>query len=73
VEAVLKNGRSVSSVVLDARGDPARTSGFPVLEKFHRLCDPVIGASAADEIAEACLGAIEHDDALAALCARLNA
>jgi 2-methylcitrate dehydratase PrpD len=73
VEAVLKNGRAVSTLVLDARGDPARALDVAaVREKFHRLVDRVMDKTAADEIAEACLAATEQGDALAALCARMD-
>jgi len=72
VEAVLKNGRTETSLILDARGDPARSGDLDVRAKFHRLADPVIGKPAASELAEACLGATEHDDALAILCAKFN-
>jgi len=72
VEAVLKNGRTETSLVLDARGDPPRSCDLDVRAKFHRLADPVIGKPAANELAEACLAATEHDDALAILCAKIN-
>src|SRR5207302_10480263 len=67
VEAVLKDGRTASKLVIDARGDRAHISDFSPEEKFHRLADPVIGRSHADTLAEACLSATEHDAALAAL------
>ncbi len=72
VEARLKDGRSESKLVLDARGDPPRFSEIDVRAKFHRLADRVIGKSAANELAEACLAATERDDALAILCAKLT-
>ncbi len=60
VEAVLKDGRTASKLVIDARGDPANISDFSAEAKFHRLAN-------AEAIAEACLAATEHDAALAAL------
>jgi 2-methylcitrate dehydratase PrpD len=72
VEAVLQNGRTVTSLVFDARGDPPRFGDLNARAKFHRLADPVVGAPAANELAEACLAAIERDDALAILCAQFN-
>ena len=71
VEARLKDGRTESKLVLDARGDPPRFSEIDVRAKFHRLADRVIGDSAANELAEACLAATERDDALATLCTKL--
>jgi 2-methylcitrate dehydratase PrpD len=73
VEAVLKSGRAASTLVLDARGDPARALDVAaVRDKFHRLVDQVMDRAAADEIAELCLAATEQADALAALCARMD-
>jgi 2-methylcitrate dehydratase PrpD len=72
VEAVLKNGRRKMDFVLDATGDPLRSCDLDVRAKFHRLADPVIGAPAADELAEACLIATEKDEALTLLCAKMN-
>jgi len=72
VEVVLKDGRTVSELVLDAIGDPEHPSKFPVSEKFHRLADPVIGTAAADELAQACLDATRVNEAVAALCAGLQ-
>jgi 2-methylcitrate dehydratase PrpD len=72
VEAVLKNGRTETNFVLDAKGDPPRSCDFDVRAKFHRLADPVIGKSAANELGDACLAATEHDDALRKLCAKIN-
>ncbi|MGA7795584.1 MAG: hypothetical protein WCA19_21325 [Candidatus Acidiferrales bacterium] len=72
VDALLKNGRTETKLVLDARGDPPRSSDLDVRAKFHRLADPVIGKPAASELAEACLAATEHDDALTILCAKIN-
>jgi len=71
VEARLKDGRTESKLVLDARGDPPRFSEIDVRAKFHRLADRVIGNSAANELADACLAATERDDALATLCTKL--
>jgi 2-methylcitrate dehydratase PrpD len=70
VEAELRNGRTESNFVLDAIGDPPRSRDLDVRAKFHRLADPVVGRPAANEIAEACLAATAHDEALAALCAK---
>lgn len=70
VEARLKDGRSESMLVADARGDPPRFGEVDVRAKFHRLADRVIGRPAADELAEACLSATERDAALGALRAR---
>jgi 2-methylcitrate dehydratase PrpD len=72
VEAVLKNGRTETSLVLDARGDPSRSCDLDVRAKFHRLADPVIGTPRANELATACLAATEHDEALTKLCATFN-
>jgi 2-methylcitrate dehydratase PrpD len=72
VEALLKSSRTVTKLVLDARGDPRRSCDFDVRAKFHRLVDPAVGKTAADEVAEACLAAIEDDDALTKLCAKFN-
>jgi hypothetical protein len=72
VEALLKNGRTETSLVIDARGEPPRSSDLDVRAKFHRLADPAIGNAAANELAEACLAATEQDDALAILCAKFN-
>jgi 2-methylcitrate dehydratase PrpD len=73
VEAVLKSGRAVSSLVLDARGDPAHALDVSaVRDKFHRLVDRGMDRAAADQIAEACLAATEHRDALAVLCDKIG-
>jgi 2-methylcitrate dehydratase PrpD len=72
VEALLKDGRTEVNLVLDARGDPQCSSGLDVRAKFHRLADPVIGRPAARELAEVCLAATEHDDALTTICAKIN-
>ena len=73
VTAVLSDGQEVSALVVDARGDPARTlDSSALLDKFHRLADPVLGSKDADTMAAACLGAIEHDGALAKLCAAVD-
>jgi len=72
VEALLKNGRTETQLVLDARGDPPRYHDLDVRAKFHRLADRVIDKPAASELAEACLAATEHDDALAILAAKFN-
>jgi 2-methylcitrate dehydratase PrpD len=71
VEAQLKDGRGESKLVLDAPGDPSRSSEVDARAKFHRLADAVIGQPAANELADACLAATERDDALATLCTRL--
>ncbi len=70
LEVRLKDGRSESKLVVDARGDQPRFGEVDVRAKFHRLADHVIGRPAADEMAEACLSATERDDALGALRAR---
>jgi 2-methylcitrate dehydratase PrpD len=72
VEAVLKNGRTLADLVLDAQGDPPRFGEVDARAKFHRLADGIVGRPAADELAEACLAATERDDALAILCAKFN-
>lgn len=73
VDAVLKNGRSVSNLVLDAPGDPAKAIAMSgALEKFYRLTDIVMGRSKGGELAQACLASIEHIDALARLCVWVN-
>ncbi len=72
VEVVLKNGRTQTNLVLDARGDPPRFGEVDARAKFHRLVDAIVGRPAANELAEACLAATERDEALAILCARFN-
>jgi len=72
VEALLKNGRTETNFVLDAKGDPPRSCDLDVRAKFHRLVDPVIGKPAANELADACLAAIEQDDVLTILCDNFN-
>jgi 2-methylcitrate dehydratase PrpD len=72
VEAVLKNGRTETMLVLDATGDPNSSSCVDVPAKFHRLADTVVGRPASDALAEDCLNATEHDDDLAKLCAKIN-
>ena len=72
VEVMLKNGLRKMELVLDATGDPMRSSELDLRAKFLTLTDPVIGKSAAAELAEACLLATESDEALAQLCARIN-
>jgi 2-methylcitrate dehydratase PrpD len=72
VEAALKNGHTETNFVLDARGDPPRSCDLDVRAKFHHLADSIIGKPAANELAEACLAATEHDDALTILCAKFN-
>jgi 2-methylcitrate dehydratase PrpD len=72
VEAVLKNGRRKMDLVLDATGDPLRSCDLDIRAKFHRVADPAIGTSAADELAKACLIATENDEALSLLCAKMN-
>ncbi len=72
VDVVLRDGRTVSKLTLDAVGDPGHPSTFPAREKFHRLVDHVIGASATDGVEQACLKAIDSDEAVAALCTRLE-
>jgi 2-methylcitrate dehydratase PrpD len=72
VEAVLKNGRTEAELVLDAIGDPPRSCDFDVRAKFHRLADPVVGKPAAQDLAEACLAAVEYDEALTTVCAKFN-
>jgi 2-methylcitrate dehydratase PrpD len=72
VEAVMKDGRTETNLILDARGDPSRSSEVDVRAKFHCLADQAIGKLAANELAEACLAATEHDDALTKLCSKIN-
>jgi 2-methylcitrate dehydratase PrpD len=67
-DATLRNGKTVSSLVLDASGDPSRP--FDVADaqaKFHHYADPQIGEAAATELAAACLAAPENSSALARL------
>jgi 2-methylcitrate dehydratase PrpD len=74
VDATLQSGRTVSSLVLDAPGDPSRAFDVgQVREKFHRYADPAIGRTAADELASACLAAIENEKALAKIFDWVNA
>jgi hypothetical protein len=61
-----------TNLVLDASGDPLRSYDLDVRAKFHRLADPVVGKTAANEMAEACLAATEQDAALVKLCAKIN-
>jgi 2-methylcitrate dehydratase PrpD len=72
VEATLGNGRVKIDLVFDAKGDPLRSCDLDIRAKFHRLADAIIGAPAADELAEACLMAPEDDKALSHLCAKMN-
>ena len=73
VEAKLKNGETVSVLVTDAPGDPARPlSEGELLAKFHRLTDPVIGAGTAESVAKAALGAVSEDTSLTALLAAVE-
>jgi 2-methylcitrate dehydratase PrpD len=72
VEVLLKNGHVVANFVLDARGDPPRSCDLDVRAKFHRLADPVVGNTVADELEQVCLAAIEDDDALTKLCTKFN-
>jgi 2-methylcitrate dehydratase PrpD len=73
VEAKLKNGETVSVLVTDAPGDPARPlSEGELLAKFHRLADPVIGAGPAESVAKAALGGVSEDASLAALLAAVE-
>jgi 2-methylcitrate dehydratase PrpD len=73
VDVVSKSGRTVTNLVLDAPGDPARPLGeTATLKKFHRLADSIIGCGRAEELAQACLASIERIDALARLRAWIN-
>jgi 2-methylcitrate dehydratase PrpD len=74
VEAKLTNGETIATLVTDAAGDPARPlSDSELRVKFHRLADPVIGAAPAESLAEAALGAVSDDAALAVLLAAVKA
>ena len=69
VTANLTDGREVSALVIDARGDPARSlDSVAVTKKFHLLVAPLLDRRNADEIVAACLSATENDSALAKLC-----
>jgi 2-methylcitrate dehydratase PrpD len=72
VHAVLKDGRTETSLVIDATGDPPRAHDLDVRAKFHRLADPIVGEAEANELTEACLAATEQDAALTKLCAIFN-
>jgi 2-methylcitrate dehydratase PrpD len=72
VEVVMKNGLRKMELVLDATGDPPRSSELNVRAKFHRLADSGLGEPAANILADACLHATESDEALALLCAKIN-
>jgi 2-methylcitrate dehydratase PrpD len=72
VEVSLKDGRTETEVVLDATGDPPHSGDLDVRAKFHRLADPILGESAANELAQACLAVTEQDAALLKLCAKFN-
>ena len=64
-DATLRNGSAVSSLVLDAPGDPAYPfDGSQVLAKFSRYVDRQI-----DKLAASCLAAPQDGEALATLCA----
>jgi 2-methylcitrate dehydratase PrpD len=74
VEAKLKNGETISALVTDALGDPARPlSESDLRAKFHRLTSPVIGEAKSKSLAQAALGAVSDDAALAALLAAVKA
>lgn len=72
VEVALKNGRTDAKLVLDARGDPPRSSDVGVRAKFHRLADPVVGKPASGELEATCLAATSDGGALATLCAKMS-
>jgi 2-methylcitrate dehydratase PrpD len=68
-EATLRDGRTISSLVLDAPGDPSRQfNTTEALAKFHHYADAQLGEKAATELADACLAAPENSEALAKLC-----
>jgi 2-methylcitrate dehydratase PrpD len=73
VEVTLKNGENASLLVTDALGDPSRPLGdAELLAKFHRMTDPIIGASAAEALAKAALGAVSDDASVTALLAAVE-
>jgi 2-methylcitrate dehydratase PrpD len=72
VEAVLKDGRTETNLVMDTTGDPPCAHDLDVRAKFHRLTDPIVGEAAANELAEACLAAAEHEEALSKLGDNMN-
>lgn len=68
-DATLHSGKTVSSLVLDAPGDPSRPfDAADAQAKFRLYADPHIGEAAATELAAACLAAPENSSALAKLC-----
>lgn len=72
VEVVLKDGRTETKQVLDARGDPGRAEDVDARAKFHRLADPAVGKPKADDLEAACLAATRDDSALATVCAKMS-
>lgn len=74
VTVVLAGGQEVSASVIDALGDPAQAlDSMAIRHKFHGLADPVLGRKDAEAMLAACLGATEQDEALASLCAAVEA
>jgi 2-methylcitrate dehydratase PrpD len=73
-EADLVGDRTAVSVVIDAPGDPSRALDIRgVREKFHRYADGSMDQAAADQLADACLAAMDSDQALAKLFDWVNA
>jgi 2-methylcitrate dehydratase PrpD len=69
-EATLRDGKNVSSFILDSPGDPSRPfDSAKSQKKFHRYADAQLGEEAATELAAACLEAPERAAAFADLCA----
>jgi len=69
-EAIRRDGKSVSSFILDSPGDPSRPFGSAKVQaKFHRYADAQLGEKTATDLAAACLTAPENSAALAELCA----
>lgn len=65
VDVTLKNGKSISSTVLDAAGDPAKPfDAAEALSKFRHLTAVPLAGSTTFSIAHACLGSTEKHDAL---------
>lgn len=62
-EIELDDGRVLRSAPCPARGDPeAPLSDAELLEKFHRLADPLLGSAGSDALAEVCLAIDETAD-----------
>ncbi|HEY6465553.1 MAG TPA: MmgE/PrpD family protein [Candidatus Acidoferrales bacterium] len=69
-EATLRDGKNISSFILDSPGDPSHPfDSAKVQAKFHRYADAQMGEKAATELAATCLEASENAAAIDELCA----